>query len=71
MAALEFTRPVASGLSVGGRITAIVVAYFARLADWHTTEQTRKALRKLSDRELEDIGLNRGDIEEITATSHL
>ncbi|HHS88877.1 MAG TPA: DUF1127 domain-containing protein [Rhodobacteraceae bacterium] len=33
------------------------------MREWNDVRATRAALRKLSDRELEDIGLNRGDIE--------
>ena len=32
---------------------------------WNQTRRTRAALQKLSAHELEDIGLNRGDIERI------
>ena len=35
----------------------------AMLATWNDARVTRKALSKLSDRELDDIGLCRGDIE--------
>jgi uncharacterized protein YjiS (DUF1127 family) len=45
-----------------GRILPDVVG---RLAAWNDARVTRNALSRLSDRELEDIGLNRGDIEEI------
>lgn len=38
---------------------------FAALAAWSDARVTRKALAKLSDRELDDIGLCRGDIEAI------
>lgn len=41
----------------------------AVVAGWNDARMTRKALSKLSDRELDDIGLCRGDIEEI-ATGH-
>lgn len=32
---------------------------------WNQTRRTRDALNKLSDYELEDIGLTRGDIEAV------
>jgi uncharacterized protein YjiS (DUF1127 family) len=35
------------------------------LAAWNDARVTRKALSKLSDRELEDIGLTRSDIDRI------
>jgi uncharacterized protein YjiS (DUF1127 family) len=43
--------------------------YFAQMvsavAGWKETKRTRDALNKLSDYQLEDIGLSRGDIEGI------
>lgn len=58
MAAIDF-RPSAtkSGFSV--------VKLFAAIAAWNDTRKTRDALNKLSSRELYDIGLMRGDIEDI------
>ena len=38
---------------------------FATLATWNDARQTRKSLNGLSDRELEDIGLCRGDIDDV------
>jgi uncharacterized protein YjiS (DUF1127 family) len=64
MAAIDTTRsapfqtaPV--GLSFR-RIAGAVVA-------WNDARVTRKALSALTDRELEDIGLTRGDIASFTA----
>ncbi len=43
--------------------------FFARarnvVSDWNERRTTRNALSQLSDRELDDIGLVRGDIEVI------
>jgi uncharacterized protein YjiS (DUF1127 family) len=36
-----------------------------RIAAWNDARVTRKALEALSDRELDDLGLNRGDIDAI------
>nr|WP_242469043.1 DUF1127 domain-containing protein [Rhodovulum adriaticum] len=36
-----------------------------RLATWHDARATRTALNRLSDRELDDIGLCRADIARI------
>jgi len=38
---------------------------FNTVAAWNDARVTRKALSKLSDRELDDIGLNRSDIDSI------
>lgn len=44
---------------------------FARIAalfaDWNEARVTRRELNRLSDRELEDIGMNRADIDTIVA----
>ena len=67
MAALETTRPVTTGHLLGGRVSAIVAHTFASFAAWNDTRVTRNALDKLSDRELDDIGLSRGDIDLLAA----
>ncbi|MEB3420535.1 DUF1127 domain-containing protein [Salipiger manganoxidans] len=38
---------------------------FATIADWNDARLTRKSLEALTDRELDDIGLCRGDIDRI------
>ena len=53
-----------------GSIAATANATFfsrmiAGVKAWNELRVTRKALNKLSDRELADIGLHRGDIAEI------
>ncbi|EAP77314.1 hypothetical protein ISM_03455 [Roseovarius nubinhibens ISM] len=39
-----------------------------RLSAWNAARATRVALSRLSDRELEDIGLERGDIHKVAYT---
>ncbi|MFN6952419.1 MAG: DUF1127 domain-containing protein [Albidovulum sp.] len=39
----------------------------ASFAAWNDARVTRNALSRLSDRELDDIGLSRGDIDAISA----
>ena len=41
--------------------------FFAAFTAWNDARATRKALSALSDRELEDIGLTRGDIANFAA----
>ena len=67
MAAFDTTRP-ASGLSAG-RISAVFANAFSAVAAWNDARITRNSLSKLTARELDDIGLSRGDIEEIAARS--
>lgn len=65
MAAYETTRHHAatgSAARIGSMFTTAVGAFAA----WNDTRQTRKALASLTDRELDDIGLHRGDIDAVT-----
>ncbi len=63
MAAIDFrTAASKSGFSLSSLIGNIVA--------WNDTRMTRNSLNKLSARELDDIGLDRGDIEKV-ATSNL
>ncbi|GAB4297341.1 MAG: hypothetical protein Kow0058_14150 [Roseovarius sp.] len=47
------------------RFAGIVSRLIARLVAWNETRLTRRALSRLSDRELDDIGLTRDDIDRI------
>lgn len=38
---------------------------FSAVGDWMNARATRNALHRLSDRELDDIGLTRADIERV------
>lgn len=60
MAVTDTTRPASAGYVFGGlsKLVGFVAA-------WNDARQTRKALSQLSDRQLEDIGLHRGDIDRI------
>jgi uncharacterized protein YjiS (DUF1127 family) len=66
MAAFETTRPAHVGTLLGGRLGKTISALLGALADWNDTRVTRNALARLSDRELDDIGLCRGDIETLS-----
>ncbi|MGH1576419.1 DUF1127 domain-containing protein [Planktotalea sp.] len=61
MAVIATTR--AAHVSTGG--FAPISKLFASLMEWNDARQTRNALNKLSNRELEDIGLCRGDIDAV------
>ena len=65
MAALETLRPVVAGRPFG-RFGATFHQAISMLTAWNDARMTRNALARLSDRELEDIGLNRWDIDEIS-----
>lgn len=62
MSAFETTR-TNTGFSPLNLVNSIV----GSIASWNDARVTRNALAKLSDRELDDIGLSRGDIEFIAA----
>lgn len=65
MAAFDTTRPYAAGsLSRSG---AFFMALFTAFADWNAARATRKTLGALTDRELDDIGLTRGDIDGVVS----
>lgn len=63
MAAVEMTRPAPYGAITTFRAISAATNVFGVFAAWNDARVTRKALNKLSDRELDDIGLCRGDIE--------
>ena len=66
MALATYTRPA----PFGAIATFNVVTRFENLMnsfnEWNTTRKTQNALRTLSNRQLEDIGLTRGDVELMT-----
>ncbi len=48
-----------------GSVSGFFASLLAAVANWNDARVTRNALSKLSDRELDDIGLCRGDIDGI------
>lgn len=62
MAAYETTRTAPFGAITTYRFIQFVGTAFAAFAEWNDARMTRAALDKLSDRELDDIGLCRGDV---------
>lgn len=65
MASIEHTYTASNVRHFGGTIGSAVSSVFGRLAAWNDARVTRNALSKLTDRELDDIGLVRGDIYDI------
>lgn len=63
MAAFETSRPAPFGAITTYRAVNVLSNVLATISMWNDARVTRKALSKLSDRELDDIGLCRGDIE--------
>jgi uncharacterized protein YjiS (DUF1127 family) len=62
MAVIDTTRPYGASGNIFARATLKLVA---AVSAWNDARATRKALSQLSDRELEDIGLTRGDIDRV------
>ncbi len=66
MAALDTTRIATTGsFGLVGRIGAYFVSAVNAAIEWNDARVTRDALIGLTDRELDDIGLCRGDIDYI------
>lgn len=65
MAAFDTTRVQFETASLASRIGQVFATLVATLIAWNDARVTRGALSALSDRELEDIGLSRSDIENI------
>ena len=67
MAIIETSRPFGATPSLVRRLVAGMSDIFAVVADWNEARLTRQALSRLSDRELDDIGLTYSDIDSIVA----
>ncbi len=65
MAAYETTRTAPFGAITTFRFVQFVGSVFAAIGNWNDARVTRNALARLSDRELDDIGLCRDDISRI------
>ena len=69
MAAFDTSRSAyGTSVAVYG-IVVFVSNILASITAWNDARVTRAALSKLSDRELEDIGLVRGDIDTVAQTA--
>jgi len=65
MAAYDFTRAPAASTGFFTRLGAQITNVFGAVATWRDAHATRRTLNELSDRELDDIGLVRGDIDDV------
>ncbi len=63
MAAVETTRPAPLGAITTYRAITAMSRVARAVSVWNDARSTRNALGKLSDRQLDDIGLCRGDID--------
>jgi uncharacterized protein YjiS (DUF1127 family) len=65
MAAIETNRLTVSGILFGGRLNIFAATLIGKFSAWNDARVTRNSLSKLTNRELDDIGLCRGDIQDI------
>ena len=68
MASFDTTRPMADGRLFGARLSNLFSGLVGSFAAWNDARVTRNALSRLSDHELDDLGLTRGDIYAMGAT---
>ena len=62
MAALENTFMPVYGRTLGSELSTFTQRLVAAVISWNDERASRRALSKLTDRQLEDIGLSRFDI---------
>ncbi|MCP5087104.1 MAG: DUF1127 domain-containing protein [Rhodobacteraceae bacterium] len=67
MALVNYTRPAPFGAITTFNLTNRAEAFLNVLVEWNAKRKTRSALSALSDHELEDIGLIRGDLDRLPA----
>lgn len=67
MALFDTHAAPVGGRSAWGRMTASMTNLVGEAIAWNDARQTRKALGSLTDRELDDIGLVRGDIDDLSS----
>ena len=65
MAAFDIYRANTLTAAKSGLNLTWVTSTIASIIVWNDQRVTRNSLSTLSDRQLDDIGLNRGDIDEI------
>ena len=67
MTLYEPMRSQIGGLSLRDRPSSVFASIVSAVIAWNDARVTRNSLAQLSDRELDDIGLSRGEIEEVAA----
>ena len=71
MAAFDTTRRAYGSVLAVSRISSFVATLFGSVVAWNDARVTRSALASLSDRELDDIGLIRGDIDTVAQSNFI
>ena len=65
MAVFDNSRTTYGAASAIHRVVAFIADASAAVVAWNDARVTRNALSSLTDRELDDIGLIRGDIDAV------
>ena len=65
MALANHTRPAPFGAIAIFNLVAVADSLWAKLVAWNSQRRTRDMLAQLSDRQLADIGLHRGALEDL------
>jgi len=66
MTVIDNTRASHSTPAFSGHFGQSITTLFGAFATWNDARITRNSLSRLSDRQLEDIGMCRGDIDTLT-----
>lgn len=69
MASLDTSRTIYRSVNAVSNITSFMQDMVASVVAWNDARVTRNALSALTDRELEDIGLIRGDIDSVAVST--
>ena len=65
MAVFDAPRSFGSARPVQGRVSRMMTGLVGQVIAWNDARVTRNELLKLSDHELDDLGLCRGDVDEV------
>ena len=68
MATFDTSRTTYGSATASSRFFAAIGAVIASVVAWNDARVTRNALTALTDRELEDIGLSRADIDGVASS---
>jgi uncharacterized protein YjiS (DUF1127 family) len=68
MSVFEAIRPVPLGSVSTYRLVSMIERAVANVSNWRASIATARALNGLSNEQLDDIGLSRGEISEISST---
>lgn len=69
MAAFDTTRTTYGSTSAVSKIGTFFASLTSKIVAARDAALTRKALNALTDRELEDIGLSRGDVDSVAQSN--